>query len=207
MDLEQKKRLELEKQVRRANARNVRLYYPYRQYTNLITYEFWGKWCPQTQNRYSTRSPTPVKTCPIFFMRTSKIRHFDAILTPSWQVSPALLTFRRHLPATKADILLTFCTYKVLYARKTGGQNYRGNLLGDVLMATMRCARQHARGHQHQRRRHGVGLLVDYLFCASNERWPRLYHVSTRWREQLAPKMTNLVVVVVLVLVVKSNPP
>ena len=38
---------------------------------------------------------------------------------------------------------------------------------------------------------------------SSNERWLRLYHVSTRWREQLAPKMTNLVVV--LVLVVKSK--
>ena len=43
-----------------------------------------------------------------------------------WQVPPALLTFRRHLPVTKADVLLTFCTYKVLYAKKpavktTGG--------------------------------------------------------------------------------------
>ena len=48
------------------------------------------------QNRYSTRSPTPVKTCPIFFyahvQNTPSIRHFDAILTPSWQVSSALLT-------------------------------------------------------------------------------------------------------------------
>ena len=102
------------------------------------------------QNRYSTRSPTPVKTCPNFFyahvQNTPSIRHFDAILTPSWQVSPALLTFRRHLPVTKADVLLTFCTYKVLYAKKPSGKNYRGNLPGGVLMATMRCARRHARG-------------------------------------------------------------
>ena len=117
-----------------------------------------------------TRSPTLVKTCPLFFnahvQNTPSIRHFDAILTPSWQVSPALLTFRRHFPVTKTDVLLTFCTCKVLYAKKNGGQNYRGNLPGGVLMATIRCARRHARGHQHQRRRHGVGLLVDYLFCA-----------------------------------------
>ena len=98
-------------------------------------------------------------------MRMSKIRHQYSILTPSWQVSPALLTFRRHLPVTKADVLLTFCTYKVLYAKKPGGKNYRGNLPGGVLMATMRCARRHARGHQHQRRRHGVGLLIDHSFC------------------------------------------
>ena len=56
-----------------------------------------------------TRSPTLVKTCPLFFnahvQNTPSIRHFDAILTPSWQVSPALLTFRRHLPVTKADVL------------------------------------------------------------------------------------------------------
>ena len=38
----------------------------------------------------------------------------SAILTPSWLVPPALLTFKRHLPVTKAGILLTFCTYKVL---------------------------------------------------------------------------------------------
>ena len=37
----------------------------------------------------------------------------------------------------------------------------------------------------------------------SNERRLRLYHVSMRWREQLAPKMTNLVVVLAL----KSKPP
>ena len=47
-------------------------------------------------------------------------------------------------------------------------------------------------------------LLIIKLIIysvSSNERWLRLYHVSTRWREQLAPKMTNLVVV----LVVKSK--
>ena len=33
---------------------------------------------------------------------------------------------------------------------------------------------------------------------SSNRRWLRLYHVSRRWREQLAPKMTNLVVVLVV---------
>ena len=69
-----------------------------------------------------TRSPTRVKICPLFFnayvQNTPSIRHFDTILTPHWQVSPALLTFRRHLPVTKAAILLTFCTYKVLYAKK-----------------------------------------------------------------------------------------
>ena len=116
-----------------------------------------------------TRSPTLVKTCPLFFnahvQNTPSIRHFWRHIDAIWQVSPALLTFRRHLPVTKADVLLTFCTYKVLYTKKAGGKNCRGNLLGGVLMETMRCARRHARGHQHQRCRHGVGLLVDYLFC------------------------------------------
>ena len=46
------------------------------------------------------------------------------------------------MPVTKADVLLTFCTYKVLYAKKAGGKNCLGNLLGGVLMATMRCARR-----------------------------------------------------------------
>ena len=51
-----------------------------------------------------------------------------AILTPSWLVPPALLTFKRHLLVTKADIVLTFCTYKVLYTRKAGGKNCPGEL-------------------------------------------------------------------------------
>ena len=121
-----------------------------------------------------TRSPTLVKTCPLFFnahvQNTPSIRHFWRHIDAIWQVSPALLTFRRHLPVTKADVLLTLCTYKVLYAKKAGGKNSRGNLLGGVLMATMRCVWRHARGHQHQRCRHGVGLLVDYLFCVYIER-------------------------------------
>ena len=60
-------------------------------------------------------------------MRMSKIRQFDAILAPSWLVPPALLTFKQHLPVTKADVMLTFCTYKVLYTKKAGGKNCRGN--------------------------------------------------------------------------------
>ena len=67
-------------------------------------------------------------------MRMSKIRHQYAILTPSWQVPPALLTFKRHLPVTKADDLLTFCTYKVLYTKKAG-------IDGDDEMREARCAR------------------------------------------------------------------
>ena len=114
-----------------------------------------------------------MKTCPLFFnahvQNTPSIRHFWRHTDAIWQVSPALLTFRRHLPVTKDDVLLTFCTYKVLYAKKAGGKNCRGNLLGGVLMATMRCARRHARGHQQQRCRHGVGLLVDYLFCDTDK--------------------------------------
>ena len=36
-----------------------------------------------------------------------------------------------------------------------------GTCQDGVLKATMRCARRHARGHQLQRCRHRVGLLVD----------------------------------------------
>ena len=32
---------------------------------------------------------------------------------------------------------------------------------------------------------------ADVINSSSNERWLRLYHVSTRWCEQLAPKMTT----------------
>ena len=96
-----------------------------------------------------TRSPTLVKTCPLFFnahvQNTPSIRHFDAILTPSWQVSPALLTFRRHFPVTKTDVLLTFCTCKVLYAKKNGGKNYRElarwRIDGNDKMREATCAR------------------------------------------------------------------
>ena len=42
--------------------------------------------------------------------RRENLSRFDAILTPSWQVPPALVTFKWHLPVTKADVLLTFCT-------------------------------------------------------------------------------------------------
>ena len=84
----------------------------------------------------------------------------SAILTPSWLVPPALLTFKRHLPVTKAGILLTFCTYKVLpvssiyiyiyivtgsYMRKKPPVKPAGGTSQDgVLMATMRCASRHA---------------------------------------------------------------
>ena len=58
---------------------------------------------------------------------TPSIRHFDAILTPSWLVPPALLTFKRHLPVTKADVLLTYFTYEVVYTKKASDKNCRGN--------------------------------------------------------------------------------
>ena len=109
-----------------------------------------------------------MKPCPHFFkthvQNTPFWRHIDAILTPSWLVPPALLTFKRHLPVLKAYVLLTFCTYKVLYTKNAGGKNCMGTSQDGVLMATMRCARQHARGHWLQRCRQRVGLLVD-LFC------------------------------------------
>ena len=69
-------------------------------------------------------------------MRMSKIRYQYTILTPSWEVPPALLTFKRHLPVTKADVLLTFCTYKVLYAKKSGSKND-----GDDEIREATCAR------------------------------------------------------------------
>ena len=96
-----------------------------------------------------------MKTCPLFFnvhvQNTPSIRHFWRHIDAIWQVSPALLTFRRHLPVTKADVLLTFCTYQVLYAKKVGGKNCRGELArwridcmridGDDEMREATCAR------------------------------------------------------------------
>ena len=96
-------------------------------------------------------------TCP-------KIRHQYAILTPSWQVSPALLTLKRHLPVTKADVLLTFCT-KI---RKRQWSKLPGELarMSYLCMAMMRYARRHARKHQRQRCRQRVGLLVNLCSIA-----------------------------------------
>ena len=73
-------------------------------------------------------------------MRMSKIRHQYAILTPSWLVPPALLTFKRHLLVTKADVVLTFCTYKVLYTRKAGGKNCPGGLARMALALALALA-------------------------------------------------------------------
>ena len=69
---------------------------------------------------------------------------------------------------------MTFCWRFVLIRSKkrkkpavkpAGGTSQDG-----VLMATMRCARQHARGHRLQRCRQRVGLLVN-LFCALMMLW------------------------------------
>ena len=123
---------------------NPSLFPKIREYTSLFFFS------SSTEQILNQKSDSRENLSHFFYghvQNTPSIRHFDAIQPPSWQVSPALLPFRRHLPATKADVLLTFCTYKVLYAKKNGGKNYRGNLPGGVLMATMRCARRHARGH------------------------------------------------------------
>ena len=98
---------------------------------------------------------------PLFQCACPKIRHQYAILTPSLQVPLALLIFKRHLPVTKADVLLTSCTY----IRKS----WRSKLPVELArmeywsrrMATMRCARWHARGHQLQRYRYRVALPVN----------------------------------------------
>ena len=83
---------------------------------------------------------------PFFQCACPKIRHQYAILTPYWRhpgkSPPALLTFKRHLPVTKPDVLLMFYTYKVLYTKKSGGKNCRGNLPG----WRIRWRRWHARG-------------------------------------------------------------
>ena len=105
-----------------------------------------------------------MKTCSNFFnahvQNTPSIRHFDAILTPSRVVPTTLLTFKRHLPVTKSDVLLTFCTYNILYTKKLAVK-----LPGELAtMATMRCARRHGRGQSLQMCRQRVGLQVN-LFC------------------------------------------
>ena len=104
---------------------------------------------------------------PFFRCACSKyainIRHFDAILTPSWPVW------------TLSDICrlrrLTFCWCFVLirsYIRKVSAVRTAGGTSQDgVLMATMRCVRRHARSHQLQMCRHRVGLLVDLYSVAA----------------------------------------
>ena len=53
--------------------------------------------------------------------------HQYAILTPSWQVPPALLTFKRHLPVTKANVF-------VLMYEKAGVETAGGTCQDGVLM-------------------------------------------------------------------------
>ena len=97
------------------------------------------------------------KRSPFFSMSMSENtpfwRHIDSVLASSH----ALLTFKRHFPVTKADVLYI---YKKTPPVKSAG----GTCQDGVLMTTMRCARRHARGHKLQRWRHGVGLLVDLYF-------------------------------------------
>ena len=98
--------------------------------------------------------------------------------TPFWRhpgkFPPALLTFKRHLPVTKADVLLTFCTYSMWRKKpavKTAGETSQDG----VLMATMRCARRHARGHQLQ-----IGADIESDFWLISILWPYyvLYYCS-----------------------------
>ena len=109
-----------------------------------------------------------MKTCPLFFnghvQNMPSIHHFDTILTPSRLVPPGLSTFKRHLPVTKADVVLTFCTYKGYIRKKPPVKTARGTSQDGVLMATMRCTRRHVRGHRLQRCRQRVALLVDDLY-------------------------------------------
>ena len=58
-----------------------------------------------SQNRDQPEVRLSWKLVPFSSMRMSKIRHQYAILTPSWLVLPPLLTFKRHLPVTKAAVL------------------------------------------------------------------------------------------------------
>ena len=60
----------------------------------------------------------PWNVVPFLLCACPRIRNRYAILTPSWQVPPALLTLNRHLPVTKADVLLTFCT-KIRKSRRS----------------------------------------------------------------------------------------
>ena len=88
------------------------------------------------------------------------------ILTPYWRhlgkFLSALLTFKRHFPVTKADVLY-------LYTKKPAVKTAGGTCQdGVLLMATMRCARLHARGHQLQTLNSGWSL-----FCDPSAAWGR----------------------------------
>ena len=88
------------------------------------------------------------KLVPFFSMRM-----FEN--TPFWchpvKSPQALLTFKRHLPVTKADILC-------LYRKKAGGKNCRGNLPGWRIDM---CEDINFKGADR------VGLLVDLYFVMS----------------------------------------
>ena len=100
----------------------------------------WGS--PKAQNRDQPEVQLSWKLVPFLSMRISEntpsIRHFDAILTPSWKVP------RHFWPLSGICRLrkLTFCSC----IRKK---------------PYMRCARRHARGHKLQKCWHRVGLRVD----------------------------------------------
>ena len=118
-----------------------------------------------------------MKTCPLFFnahvQNTPSIRHFDAILTPSLLVPPAILTFKRHLPVTKANVVLMFCTYRSYIRKKPAVKTAGGTGQDGVLMATMKCARRHARGHGADRE--SDFWLISILWFNSRPETLKLY--------------------------------
>ena len=63
---------------------------------------------PDHRIEINLKSKLSRKLVPLLFNAHA---HQYAILTPSCQVPPALLTFKRHLPVTKADVLY-LCTKK-----------------------------------------------------------------------------------------------
>ena len=103
-----------------------------------------------------------MKICPFF---NAHVRKY-AILTAYWR-HPG--KFPRHFWPL-SDIAGYESWRFILIYEKAGAQNCRWNLPGWRRMATMRCAKRHARGYKVQRCRHRVGLLVNLYSVAAIHR-------------------------------------
>ena len=110
------------------------------------------------------------KHCEFFLMRCNYSQRAANQFLPWLEKtsSPGSLTADFFIYKYKTSAFVTGkCRLKVKIA---GGTCQDG-----VFMATMRCARRLARGHQLQRCRHRVGLLVD-LYSVSSRMSPRAFH-------------------------------
>ena len=108
--------------------------------------------------------------CPKYAINMPFWRHIDAILAGFFYPLGDICRLRR----------LTFC-WRFVLIRSYMQKKTAVKTTGGTCQVAYWWRRWDARGHQHQRRRHGVGLLVDYLFCDINAGYDFLH--ASKWKQ------------------------